>query len=60
MFDKELEKAMNVYEQTFDDSFPMAVFSGTSPEEVVDIINKCVSEKKDVYDMGYLTLDGIY
>lgn len=60
MFDKELEKALNVYEQTFDDSFPMAAFSGVPPEEVVDIINKCVSEKKDVYDMGYLSLNAVY
>ena len=52
-----LDEALELYEETFDDSFPMFSFSGKKPEEVVKIINKCVSEKKDVYDMGYLSLD---
>lgn len=56
----ELEEALKVYEQTFDDSFPLSSMITKPPEEVVDIINKCVSAKKDVYDMGYLSLDEIY
>lgn len=54
----ELDNALELYEKTFDDSFPMFSMIGTPPKEVVQIINKCVREKKDVYDMGYLTLDG--
>ena len=55
---KDLDEALKVYEETFDDSFPMFPMMGTPPDEVVKMINKCVSEKKDVYDMGYLSLDG--
>jgi hypothetical protein len=53
----ELGKALELYEQTFDDSFPMFSMMTKPPDEVVDIINKCVSAKKDVYDMGYLSLN---
>lgn len=53
----ELDKALELYEQTFDDSFPMFSMMTKPPDEVVDIINKCVSAKKDVYDMAYLSLN---
>ena len=56
----EFDKALETYEQTFDDSFPMSAMVCTSPDEIVSIISKCVSENKDVYDMGYLSIDGIY
>ena len=59
----ELDKALELYEQTFDDSFPtIPLLMENSDEKVVEIINKCVSAKKDVYDMGYLPLneDTIY
>lgn len=55
-----LEKALALYERTFDDSFPMSSMTTKPPDEVIKIINKCVSEKKDVYDMGYLSLNDIY
>ena len=53
----ELDKALELYEQTFDDSFPMFSMVTKPPDEVVDIINKCDSAKKDVYNMGYLSLN---
>lgn len=34
--------------------------SGRTEEEMSDIISKCVSEKKDVYDMGYLDIEAVY
>lgn len=52
-----MNEALELYEKTFDDSFPTIPMSGKSPDEIIEIINKCVSEKKDVYDMGYLSLD---
>lgn len=55
-----LDEALNLYEVTFDDSFPMSSMITKPPDEVIEIINRCVSEKKDVYDMGYLSLDDIY
>lgn len=54
---EELNDALKLYEKTFDDSFPMFSMSGSPPKEVIEIINKCVKENKDVYDLGYLTLD---
>lgn len=55
---EELDKALELYEQTFDDSFPMTAFMTTEQKEVISIIQKCVDAQKDVYDMGYLSLDG--
>lgn len=55
-----LDEALNLYEVTFDDSFPMSSMITKPPDKVIEIINRCVSEKKDVYDMGYLSLDDIY
>lgn len=52
--------ALNRYYDTFDDSFPMAAMSGYEESEVIEIIDKCISEKKDVYDLGYLSVDGTY
>lgn len=54
----EIDKAIELYEKTFDDSFPtIPVLTDKFKAEVVEIINKCISEGKDVYDMGYLSLD---
>lgn len=54
----EIDKAIELYEKTFDDSFlTIPVLRDKSKAEVVEIINKCISEGKDVYDMEYLSLD---
>ncbi len=55
-----IDKALEQYEKTFDDSFPMFTFMGTSESDVIEMINKCISENKDVYEMGYLSLDTVY
>lgn len=56
-----LEAALDNYEKTFDDSFPtIPLLMENSDEKVVEIINNCISENKDVYDMSYLDLDAIY
>ena len=54
---EELDKALGLYNKTFNDSFPMFAFKTVESKEVIDIIHKCVNAKKDVYDMGYLILD---
>lgn len=59
MGDKLLQ-ALDLYEKAFGDSFPTIPMSGRTEEEIIDMINKCVSEKKDVYDMGYLDLEKVY
>lgn len=54
----EIDKAIEIYEKTFDDSFPtIPVLRDKSKIEVMEIINKCIFKGKDVYDMGYLSLD---
>lgn len=53
-------QALDLYEKAFDDSFPTVPMSGHTEEEIIDMINKCVSAKKDVYDMGYLDLEKVY
>ena len=57
---KEFDEALELYEKEFGESFPMASMMTTEPSEVIEIINKCIAAKKDVYDMGYLSLDSIY
>lgn len=59
MGDKLLQ-ALELYENTFDDPFPTIPMSGRTEEEMIDIISKCVSEKKDVYEMGYLDIKAVY
>lgn len=56
----EIEKELELYRKTFDDNFPTFAFSAKSPEEMAEIIRKCVKKKKDVYDMGYISLDDEY
>lgn len=55
-----LLQALELYGRTFDDSFPTVPMSGRTEEEMIDMISKCVSAKKDVYDMGYLDIDAVY
>ena len=55
-----LIQALELYENAFDDSFPTIPMSGRTEEEMIDMINKCVSAKKDVYDMGYLDIEAVY
>ena len=55
-----LIQALELYENTFDDSFPTIPLSGRTEEEMIDMINECVSAKKDIYDMGYLDFKAVY
>lgn len=57
---KELDKFLKLYEYTFDDSFPMFAMQCTPQDKVIDIINECVKNDKDVYDMGYLDINDTY
>jgi hypothetical protein len=53
----EIEKLLKEYEKKFDDMFPTIPFSGRTDAEIAKIINDCLSKNKDVYELGYLTLD---
>ncbi len=57
---KTLHEALKAYdeEEAFEDTFPtIPLLLGNSEEEVIEMINECIKNKKDVYEMGYLTLD---
>lgn len=46
------------YAQKFDDEFPMIPLGWSrSDEEVIKIINRCIKEEKNVYELGYLKLE---
>ncbi|MDU2418061.1 hypothetical protein [Negativicoccus succinicivorans] len=58
---KEVETAIKLYDDTFADTFPTIPLLRDMPDdEVIEMINKCVAEGKDVYEMGYLSLDIYY
>ena len=51
----ELEKKMQAYAQVFDDGFPMVPLGwGRSDAEIIEIIDRCLKENKDVYELGYI------
>ena len=54
---KQLFEAMEQYEEVSDDTFPRSQMAGRSDEEILKIIAECIKKKKDVCDLGYLTLD---
>jgi len=43
---EKLNDALECYEKAFDDSFPMFSLRGTPPDEIVEIIRKCIWKKK--------------
>lgn len=55
-------KAIELYDQTFgQDTFPtIPLLMDIGDEETIKIINECVEKNKDVYELGYLSLDVIY
>ena len=50
---KELEKSLKLYEEKFDDIFPMFQMSGKPPNGIIKIINECIEKNKDVYERGH-------
>ena len=56
---EKLQKALEGYKEKFNDDFPTIPFESQEDEEIIDIIDECIEENKDVYDLGYLSLDDI-
>ena len=53
-----LDTKLKEYARRFGDGFPTIPLAwGRSDAEVAEIIDKCLAAGKDVYEMGYLTLD---
>ena len=57
---EKLQKAYELYKTTFNDDFPtIPLAESLTDKEIIEIIDECVEENKDVYDLGYLQLDDI-
>ena len=55
---EELNKWMDEYLDTFGEGFPTyQIMRGRTDEEGIAIIKRCLAEKKDVYELGIVTLD---
>ena len=51
----ELNTKLQEYAIKFGDGFPMIpVGMGRSDEEIIEIVDRCLKENKDVYDLGYV------
>ncbi len=61
MFGEKCSKVLKQYNEMFEGGFPTIPLAlSRSEDEIIEIINRCISEKKDVYDLGYLSIDEIY
>ena len=57
---EKLQKALDEYKEKFNDDFPtIPLAESLTDTEIIEMINECVEENKDVYDLGYLQLDDI-
>ena len=53
-----LDEKMKEYAERFDDGFPMMPLGwGRSDTEIIAIIDRCLREGKDVYELGYIEDD---
>ena len=58
---EELSSHLRRYEDTFGGGFPtIPLMRGRTEKEIIAIIERCIEEKKDVYDLGYVNLDDDY
>lgn len=55
-----IDEAIKRYDGMFEDGFPtIPLLRDLEDNECIKIINKCIEERKDVYEMGYLELSDI-
>ena len=55
---EQLMEKMKQYAKTFGDGFPTIPLAwDRTDEELIEIIDRCLAEKKDVYELGILTND---
>lgn len=56
---KKVEEAFNRYYEHFHENAPSFVLldGSSSDREVIEMLNTCIKDNKDVYEEGYLTLD---
>lgn len=49
--------AIDKYNSIFEDGFPTIPLLNQKGEGVISIIEDCINQNKDVYELGYLELD---
>lgn len=60
---KETNEAIKKYEEHFNSDFPTYHYEFNAnkekdfEEEIIEVINKCIKNNKDVYKSGYLNFD---
>lgn len=56
--EEELDRLTLKYAETFEEGFPsFQVFRGRETQECIEIVQRCLRENKDAYELGYATLD---
>lgn len=55
--DNMLDLYLNLYYDKFNDILPLMSLRCRSVEELIEIVKNCIKNKKNVYEIGYLTLD---
>ena len=56
--DEELDRLTLQYTETFGEGFPtFQVFRGRETQECIGIVERCLRESKNAYDLGYATVD---
>ncbi len=55
-----VEEAIKEYRKKFKSSFPLSAFKSYEPDDLVELINRCIFENKDVYDIGILNLNDMH
>lgn len=56
--EEELDRLTMEYIETFGEGFPsFQVFRGRETHECIEIVQRCLRENKDAYELGYATLD---
>lgn len=60
MNERQVWDTVDRYDKVFDDLFPTIPLLEKPYKKVIEIINRCISEKKDVYKLEYLSENVIY
>lgn len=57
MNEKMMWGKVEMYNKKFEEGFPTFQLAGKTKEEICEIIDDCIKQSKDVYELGYLVED---
>lgn len=58
--ENKLQKMYDEYKKKFNDDFPTIPLAvSLEDKEIIEIIENCISQNKDVYELGYLELNNV-